>query len=111
MAPRSRLLDLERDDVLFFYGSYYHRSNDDQASVSAHTLVFWPVFLVAALVLHLVAPFPHAAAVCAGLYFAYYCFLLDRAARPPSSAGPAAPQSRPAMQCMKKAGYKIEQNS
>ncbi|CAL5021263.1 unnamed protein product [Urochloa decumbens] len=111
MAPRSRLLDLERDDVLFFYGSY-NRSSDDQASVSAHTLVFWPVFLVAALLLHLVAPFPHAAAVCAGLC-AVYCFLLDRAARPPSSsAGPAAPPSRPAAPCMtKKAGYKIEQNS
>ncbi|CAN6252064.1 unnamed protein product [Urochloa humidicola] len=107
MAPRSRLLDLERYDVPFFYGAY-HCSDD---SVSTHTLVFWPVlFLVAALLLHLAAPFPHAAAVCVGLCVAY-CFLLDRAARPPSSARPAPPSSRPATQT-KKAGYnKIEQDS
>ncbi|CAN6238435.1 unnamed protein product [Urochloa humidicola] len=112
MAPRRRLLDLERHDVLCFYGAYHSRS-DNQTSVSTHTLVIWPVFLlVAALLLHLVAPFPHAAAVCAGLYVAY-CFILDRAARPPSSAGPAAaPSSRPTAQCImtKKVGDKIEQN-
>ncbi|XP_039846876.1 uncharacterized protein LOC120706321 [Panicum virgatum] len=80
MAPRSRLLDLERHD------GAYPRSDD--AGAAAHALVFWfwPIFLVAALLLllllHLVAPFPHAAAVCAGLYVVAYCFLLNRAARP-----------------------------
>ena len=82
MAPRSRLLDLERHD------GAYPRSDD--AGAAAHALVFWfwPIFLVAALLLllHLVAPFPHAAAVCAGLYVVAYCFLLYRAVRP-SSAG------------------------
>ncbi|CAN6238436.1 unnamed protein product [Urochloa humidicola] len=76
MAPRSRLLDLETHDVLIFYGG------DDRASVATHSIVFWPVFLAAvALLLHLAAPFTHAAAAtCAGLYGAY-CFLLDHAAR------------------------------
>ncbi|RCV06993.1 hypothetical protein SETIT_1G208600v2 [Setaria italica] len=112
MAPRSRLLDLERHDVLFFYGAYHH--GEQPASVATHhTLVFWPVFLVAALHLHLVAPFPHAAvdaAACAGLYVAC-CFLLDRAARRPSSAGPTAVASRSTAQCTTKEGYTIEQHS
>ncbi|RLM78449.1 uncharacterized protein C2845_PM12G18360 [Panicum miliaceum] len=108
MAPRSRFLDLERHDALFFYGAY-HRSDDAGAGAATHALVFWPVFLVAALLLHLVAPFPHAAAVCAGIYVAY-CFLLDRAARA-SSAGPAAAPSRPTAQCVTRAGYTIGQDS
>ncbi|RLN07775.1 uncharacterized protein C2845_PM11G09070 [Panicum miliaceum] len=107
MAPRSRFLDLERHDVLFFYGAY-HISDD--AGAAAFALVFWPVFLVAALLLHLIAPFPHAAAVCAGIYVVAYCFLLDRAARA-SSAGPAAAPSRPTDQCMTKARYTIGQDS
>ncbi|OEL24712.1 hypothetical protein BAE44_0014268 [Dichanthelium oligosanthes] len=107
MAPRRRLLDLERDDVPFFYGAYHHNSYN--VSVATHTLVFWPVFLVAALLLHLIAPFQHVAAVYAGLYFAY-CFLLDRDARSSSARSPAAP-SRPTTQCVTKAGYSIEQNS
>ncbi|KAG2659342.1 uncharacterized protein LOC120706328 [Panicum virgatum] len=86
MAPRSRLLDLETHDVLFFYGGDCHYG--DCAGVAARAVVF----LAAALLLHLVAPLPHATAACAGLYGAY-CFLLDRAARRPrsrscSSAGP-----------------------
>jgi hypothetical protein len=102
MAPRSRFLDPERDDVLFFYGAYHHGS-EQPTSVAAttHTLVFWPVFLVAALLLHLAAPFSHAAAVCAGLYVAC-CFLVDRAAwQPPSFAGEtAAATSRRTARCM-----------
>lgn len=94
MAPRGRLLDLERDDVLFFYGEYHQSGH---SSAATHALVLWPVFLVAALLLHLMAPFPHAAAVCAVLYVAY-CFLLDLAARP-SSAGPEM------------AAYTIEKNT
>ncbi|XP_034598759.1 uncharacterized protein [Setaria viridis] len=85
MAPRSRLLDLETQDVLFFYG--------DLVGVATHAIVFWPVLLAAALILRLIAPLlPHAAAACAGLYVAYR-FLLHRAARSlSSSAGsPAAP--------------------
>jgi hypothetical protein len=80
MAPRGRLLDLERYDVLFFYGDdgAYHQS--DRVSVATYGIVFWPVFVVAALLLHLIVPFPHAAAVCGALYVAY-CFLLDRAAQ------------------------------
>ncbi|CAN6244852.1 unnamed protein product [Urochloa humidicola] len=105
MAPRGRLLDLERHDVPFFYGAYH--CSDDQASLSTHTLVFWPVFfLAAALLLHLAAPFQHATTVCAGFCVAYF-FLFNRAVRPLSFA-----PSRPTAQCMtKKAGYKIEQNS
>jgi len=85
MAPRSRLLDLERDDVLSFNGAY---DRSDDVGATAHALVFWHIFLVVAalLFLHLVAPFPHAAAVCTGLYVVAYCFLLYRAVRP-SSAG------------------------
>ncbi|XP_004952887.1 uncharacterized protein LOC101772465 [Setaria italica] len=85
MAPRSRLLDLETQDVLFFYG--------DLVGVATHAIVFWPVLLAAALILRLIAPLlPHAAAACAGLYVAYR-FLLHCAARSlSSSAGsPAAP--------------------
>jgi hypothetical protein len=43
------------------------------------------VFVVAALLLHLIAPFPHAAAICGVLYVAY-CFLLDRAAQASTSS-------------------------
>jgi hypothetical protein len=115
MAPRSRFLDLERDDVLFFYGAYHHHG-EQPTSVAAttHTLFFWPVFPVAALLLHLAAPFPHAAAVCAGLYVAC-CFLLSAPRRPPPSsfAGPtAAVPSRRTAQCMTTyAGCTIEHNS
>jgi hypothetical protein len=96
MAPRGRLLDLERYDVLFFYGDdgAYHQS--DRVSVATYGIVFWPVFLVAALLLHLIAPFPHAAAVCGALYVAY-CFLLDRAAQAsswPSAAAAPCPAGR-----------------
>lgn len=103
MAPRSRLLDLETQDVLFFYG--------DLVGVATHAIVFWPVLLAAALILRLIAPLlPHAAAACAGLYVAC-CFLLDRAARRPSSAGPTAVASRSTAQCTTKEGYTIEQHS
>nr|CAB3450167.1 unnamed protein product [Digitaria exilis] len=104
MAPRSRLLDLETEDVLFVYG--------DCISVATHAIVFWPVFfLAAALLLHLVAPFPHAAAVCAGLYGAY-CFFLDRAALPTSSKSSffAVGGAHASTQRMM-AGYTIEQDS
>ncbi|CAN6244853.1 unnamed protein product [Urochloa humidicola] len=77
MAPRSRLLDLEThdNDALFFYYG-------DSASVATHAIVFWPVLLAAAvLLLHLVDPFTYAAAACAGLYGAYYCFVLGSTAR------------------------------
>ncbi|KAF8653039.1 hypothetical protein HU200_062477 [Digitaria exilis] len=106
MAPRSRLLDLETEDVLFVYG--------DCISVATHAIVFWPIFfLAAAMLLHLVAPFPHAAAVCAGLYGAY-CFFLDRAALPTSSKSsslpsPAAPSHSSTRRMV--AGYTIEQDS
>ncbi|XP_062222969.1 uncharacterized protein LOC133921898 [Phragmites australis] len=66
--PRSRLLDLERDDM--FYGTYHS---------AIRAIVVWPIFLAATLLLHLAAPFPHAAAVCAALCGAYY-LLLDRRA-------------------------------
>ncbi|KAF8693567.1 hypothetical protein HU200_038970 [Digitaria exilis] len=103
MAPRGRLLDLERDDVLFFSGDYHQSGH---SSVATHALVFWPAFVVAALLLHLMAPFRHAAAVCAVLYVTY-CFLLDRAARP-SYAWPAAATH----QCTKMAAaYTVEKNS
>ncbi|KAJ1279687.1 hypothetical protein BS78_04G173700 [Paspalum vaginatum] len=97
MAPRSRLLDLERHDVLCFYGTYHHHGDGDNNSsvaTSTHAIVFWPVFLLAALVLHIVAPLPHAAAVCAALYVAYCFFVLDRAAWArlrPSTAGAGPP--------------------
>jgi hypothetical protein len=105
MAPRSRLLDLEKQDVLFLYG--------DLVGVATHAILFWPVFLAAALLLRLVAPFPHAAAVCAGLYSAYW-FLLYRAARtgsPPSSAGPPpAPSHTSSRRMMASQAYTIGQN-
>jgi hypothetical protein len=108
MAPRSRLLDLERHDVLFFYGDgAYHQSES----------VVVLVVVVAALLLLLVAPFPHAAAVCGALYVAY-CFLLDRAAKASSSSSswpstataalPAADASRPTTRGTV-AGYTIVQ--
>ncbi|XP_066327716.1 uncharacterized protein [Miscanthus floridulus] len=117
MAPRGRLLDLERHDVLFFYGDY-HQS--DRVSVATYGIVFWPVFLVAALLLHLIAPFPHAAAVCGALCVAY-CFLLYRAGAAqasssssswPSTAAavPPAEPCRPTTRS-KVAGYMIEQKS
>ncbi|KAF8653040.1 hypothetical protein HU200_062478 [Digitaria exilis] len=108
MAPRGRLLDLERDDMLFFSGDY-HQSSD--SSVATHALVFWPVFLVAAVLLRLMAPFRHAAAVCAVLYVAY-CFLLDRAAARPSPVAPAAATCRPTThQCTKMAACTVEKSS
>ena len=60
----------------------------DRVGVAARAVVF----LAAALLLHLVAPFRHAAAACGGLYGAY-CLLIDRTTRQPrsrssSSAGP-----------------------
>lgn len=67
--PRSRLLDLESDDV--FYGS----SQSDHASVAIHgTVACTILFLV--LRLSAGAGFPHAAAVCAVLYYSF----LDREA-------------------------------
>ncbi|OEL17601.1 hypothetical protein BAE44_0021380 [Dichanthelium oligosanthes] len=93
MAPRSRLLDLETHDVLFFHGAYHHNGNRVSVATT-HAIVFWPVFLAAALLLHLIAPFPHAAAVCAGLY-GTYCFLLDRAARGRSWSSSAGPPAAP----------------
>jgi hypothetical protein len=70
MAPRSRLLDLETQDVLFF--------NGDLVGVATHAIVFWPVLLAAALLLHLIAPLlPQAAAVYAGLYlYVAYRFII-----------------------------------
>ncbi|TVU29557.1 hypothetical protein EJB05_21127 [Eragrostis curvula] len=62
--PRSRLLDLESDDV--FYG--------DHTSVAVHAIVPLAIFL---LIRFAAAGFPHDAAVFAVLYGAYY-FLLDR---------------------------------
>ena len=50
MAPRSRLLDLERDDVLSFYGAY---DRSDDVGATAHSLVFWHIFLVVAALLFL----------------------------------------------------------
>ncbi|CAD6250574.1 unnamed protein product [Miscanthus lutarioriparius] len=103
MAPHGRLLDLDRHDVLlFFYGDGAYRQSD-RVSVATYGIVFWPVFLVAALLLHLIVPFPHAAAVCGALYVAY-CFFLDRAAQASSSSSsrpsaaaavPPAESSRP----------------
>ncbi|PWZ21864.1 hypothetical protein Zm00014a_017617 [Zea mays] len=112
MAPRSRLLDLEKHDVLFFYGDgAYHMSQ--RVSVATRAIAFWPVFLVAALLLHLIAPFPHAAAVCGALYV----FLLDRAAQASCSsswpstatAAPTAEASRPTTRSTA-AGYTVVQN-
>jgi hypothetical protein len=99
MAPRSRLLDLERHDVLSFYGGgAYHQSASASAWPPTATGSFsGPIdFLVAALLLHLVVPFPHAAAVCGALYVAY-CFLLDRSAQVSSwpSAAAAMPSAEP----------------
>ncbi|KAG0533559.1 hypothetical protein BDA96_04G203600 [Sorghum bicolor] len=117
MAPRSRLLDLERHDVLFFYGdgAYHHHHQSDRVSVATYGIVFWPVFLVAALLLKLIVPFPHAAAaaVCWALYVAY-CFLLNRAAQASSSSSSAAvPPAEPSRPTTRGsvAGYMIEQRS
>ena len=98
MAPRGRLLDLERHDVLFFYGDdgAYDHHQSDRVSVATYGIVLWPVFLVAVLLLHLIAPFPHAAAVCGVLYVAY-CFLLDRAAQ--ASSWPSATAAMPPAAC------------
>ncbi|CAL4887093.1 unnamed protein product [Urochloa decumbens] len=90
MAPRSRFLDLETHDVLIF-----HYGDDDSASVATHAILFWPVFLAAAaLLLHIAALFPQAAAAACAVLYGAYCFRLDRAARRrsrPSSAGPPPP--------------------
>ncbi|KAK3158285.1 hypothetical protein QOZ80_2AG0135140 [Eleusine coracana subsp. coracana] len=64
--PRSRLLDLESDDV--FYGA----SQSDHVSVAVHATVAWTILF---LVLHLTVGFPHAAAVCAVLYGGWFSFL------------------------------------
>ncbi|RLM80460.1 hypothetical protein C2845_PM12G18370 [Panicum miliaceum] len=91
MAPRSRLLDLETHDVdvPFFYGGACHYG--DRVGAAARAVVF----LAAALLLRLVAPFRHAAAACAGLYGAYTASSsIDRAARPRSRSFPSGPASR-----------------
>ncbi|WVZ74887.1 hypothetical protein U9M48_023003 [Paspalum notatum var. saurae] len=73
MGKPGGLLDLEGH-----YASYsaYH---SNAVNVGIHELVVWPIFLTAIMLLHLTAPFQHAAGVIAAAYGAYY-FLLDRRA-------------------------------
>lgn len=67
------LLDLEGHYA--FYGAYH----SNPVNVGIHELFVWPIFLTALLLLHLTAPFAHAAGIGAAVYGAYY-FLLDRRA-------------------------------
>jgi hypothetical protein len=68
--PRSRLLDLERDDDVF-----YGACRSDHVSVAAHAIIGGAIFF---LLLHLTARFLPAAAVSAVLYGACYYSILDR---------------------------------
>ena len=67
------LLDLERHYA--FYGAYH----SNPVNVGIHELFVWPILLTAFLLLHLTAPFAHAAGIGAAVYGTYY-FLLDRRA-------------------------------
>ncbi|TVU29556.1 hypothetical protein EJB05_21126 [Eragrostis curvula] len=67
------LLDLEGHFA--FYGAYH----SNPVNVGIHEVFVWPIFFTALLLLHLTAPFAHAAGIGAAIYGAYY-FLLDRRA-------------------------------
>jgi len=67
------LLDLEGHYA--FYGAYH----SNPVNVGIHELFVWPILLTAFLLLHLTAPFAHAAGIGAAVYGTYY-FLLDRRA-------------------------------
>jgi hypothetical protein len=68
--PRSRLLDLERDDDVF-----YGACRSDHVSVAVHAIIGGAIFF---LLLRLTAGFLPAAAVSAVLYGACYYSILDR---------------------------------
>ncbi|KAG8071190.1 hypothetical protein GUJ93_ZPchr0006g43877 [Zizania palustris] len=63
------LLDLERHFA--FYGAYH----SNPVNVFIHVLFVWPIFLTAVMLVHLTAPFPHAAAAGAAVYGTFYLFL------------------------------------
>ncbi|KAL6634618.1 hypothetical protein ACP70R_027289 [Stipagrostis hirtigluma subsp. patula] len=67
------LLDLEGHYA--FYGAYH----SNPVNVGIHELFVWPILFTAMMLLHLTAPFPHAAGIGAAVYGTYY-FLLDRRA-------------------------------
>ena len=82
--------------------------------IKTNMLISWPIFLVAALLLHLIASFPHAAAICSELHIVACCFLLDRKTRTStlrSSTGLQPASSRRTAQCTMKANYTIGQYS
>ncbi|GJN21424.1 hypothetical protein PR202_gb08896 [Eleusine coracana subsp. coracana] len=67
------LFDLEGHYA--FYGAYHSNA----VNVGIHEVFVWPIFLTGLMLLHLTAPFAHAAGIGAAIYGAYY-FLLDRRA-------------------------------
>ncbi|KAL6899295.1 hypothetical protein ACP4OV_005953 [Aristida adscensionis] len=73
MAKPRGVLDLEGHYA--FYGAYH----SNPVNVSIHEVFVWPIFFTAVMLLHLTAPFAHAAGIGAAVYGAYY-FLLDRRA-------------------------------